>query len=249
MVDGEREVVQQEFARASATFADRTAGRFDHMQVVEFSRVAPGAIVAEIGAGTGNFLSLFDGVAARQIAIDLTPDMLGQAVTRHPHLEAVVADGARVPLRSRSIDLVTSAQALHHIHAPIPVIREMRRVVAPGGRILIVDQVAPERVEESQMMNHLDHLRDPSHAACRPPSAFRIMVAAAGLEIEDQAIHESQERLSTWMSPAEFPADRIEAVERFVAEHGSETGMDFQRDGDDWVYTRRRIMVLAARSD
>lgn len=152
-----------------------------------------------------------------------------------------------MPLRPGSVDLVTSAQTLHHIHAPIPVIREMRRVVAPRGRVLIVDQIAPERVEESQMMNHLDHLRDPSHAACRPPSAFRIMVTAAGLEIEDEAIHESQERLSRWMSPAEFPADRVEAVERFVAEHGHETGMGFERDGDDWVYTRHRIMLLAGR--
>lgn len=248
-MNGEREVVQQEFARASATFADRTAGRFDHMQVAEFSRVAPGATVAEIGAGTGNFLSLFDRIAARQIAIDLTPDMLARAISRHPHLEAVVADGARLPLRSRSVDLVTSAQTLHHIHAPISVIREMRRVLAPGGRVLIVDQVAPERVEESQMMNHLDHLRDPSHAACRPPSAFRILVAAAGLEIEDEAIHESQDTLSSWMSPEEFPAERVEAVWRFVAEHGHETGMAFERDGDDWVYTRRRIMILAARPD
>jgi len=242
-------LIRREFERAAATFGERTAGRFDHMRVVEFSRVGPGASVVEVGAGTGNFLALFDDVASRLIAIDLTPAMLARAVAGHPRLEAVLADGARLPLRSGSIDLVTSAQTFHHIHAPIPVIREMRRVAAPGGRVLIVDQIAPERVEESQMMNHLDHLRDPSHAACRPPSAFRIMVTAAGLEIEDEAIHESQERLSSWMSPAEFPADRIEAVERFVTEHGRETGMDFERDGDDWVYTRRRIMVLAVRSD
>lgn len=247
-MEREREVVQQEFARASATFAERTAGRFDHMKVVEFSRVPNGATVTEIGAGTGNFLSLFDGIAAKQIAVDLTPAMLAQAAQRHPHLDVVVADGANLPLRSRSVDLVASAQTLHHIHAPIPVIREMRRVVAPGGRVLIVDQVAPERVEESQMMNHLDHLRDPSHAACRPPSAFRIMITAAGLDIADEVIHESQDRLSNWMSPDEFPPERVEAVERFVTEHGPDTGMGWERDGDDWVYSRRRIMILATRS-
>lgn len=192
----ERRVVQEEFERAAATFAERTAGRFDQMGVVDFSRVQPGAIVAEVGAGTGNFLALFDGVAGRQIAVDLTPAMLEQAVARYPAMELVVADGAALPLRSRSIDLVTSAQALHHIFEPIPVLREMRRVVAPGGRVLIVDQVATERVEEAQMMNKLDHLRDPSHAACRPPSAFRIMVRAAGLEIEDEATHDSQDRVS-----------------------------------------------------
>ena len=243
----EHRVIRSEFERAAATFAERTAGRFDHMDVVSFSRVRPGAKVGEVGAGTGNFLALFDEVAAMQVAVDLTPAMLTHAMKRNPHMVAVVADGVRLPLRSRSLDLVTSAQALHHIHEPIPVISEMRRVAAPDGRILIVDQIAPERVEESQMMNKLDHLRDPSHAACRPPSAFQIMVTAAGLEIEDRSVHESQDHLSKWMSPDEFPADRVEAVRAFVEKHGPETGMDFERDGDDWVFTRRRIMVLARR--
>jgi ubiquinone/menaquinone biosynthesis C-methylase UbiE len=219
------------------------------MGVVDFSRVRPGATVAEVGAGTGNFLALFDEVAGSQVAVDLTPEMLAQAKSRNPHMQVVIADGARLPLRSRSIDLVASAQALHHIHAPIPVIREMRRVCAPGGRVLIVDQIAPERVEESQAMNLLDHIRDPSHAACRPPSAFRIMLTASGLEIEDEAIHESQDHLSKWTSPVEFPQDRVEAVYDFVATRGHETGMNFERDGDDWVFTRRRMMLLARRPD
>jgi hypothetical protein len=131
---------------------------------------------------------------------------------------------------------------------PVPVLREMRRVAAPEGHVLIVDQVANERVEETQMMNKLDHLRDPSHAGCRPTSAFRIMVAAAGLEIEAESIHESEERLSEWMPLDEFPVDRIKAVEAFVAEHGHSTGMQFEKDADDWVYTRRRIMILARRA-
>jgi ubiquinone/menaquinone biosynthesis C-methylase UbiE len=219
------------------------------MDVVDFSRVQAGASVAEVGAGTGNFLALFDDVADSQIAIDLTPAMLGQARSRHPGMLPIVADGAALPLRSRSIDLVTSAQALHHIFEPIPVLMEMRRIVAPGGRVLVVDQVATERVEETQFMNQVDHLRDPSHAACRPPSAFRIIVAAAGLEVEDEAIHESQDHLSKWMSAEEFPAERVEKVYDFVAKHGPETGTGFEPDGNDWLFTRRRIMVLARRSD
>ena len=217
------------------------------MNVVDFARPPRGSVIMEVGAGTGNFLELFAGVAGRLIAVDVTKAMLDRALQRDPHLEAVLADGAALPFPSRSIDLVASAQTLHHIKSPVPVIKEMRRVVNERGRVLIVDQVATESVEETAMMNRLDHLRDPSHAGCRPPSALRIMVTAAGLEIEAEEIHESTERLSTWMSPDEFPPERVAAVERFVAEHGAETGMRFERDSDDWLYTRRRMMILARR--
>ncbi|MDQ3963972.1 MAG: class I SAM-dependent methyltransferase [Actinomycetota bacterium] len=217
------------------------------MDVLGFSLVPPGATVAEVGAGTGNFLALFERFAGRLIAVDLTPAMLAQAVARHPDMEAVVADGAAIPLRSRSIDLVCSAQALHHIREPVPVLKEMRRVCRDDGRVLIVDQVATERAEEAAAMNELDRLRDPSHAGCRPPSAFRIMMTAAGLEIEDEEIVESEDRLSHWMRHDEFPEDRVRAVRRFVAERGAETGMRWVREEDDWIYTRRRIMLLARR--
>ena len=244
----ERETIQSEFERAARTFAERTAGRFDHMDVVGFSRVAQGASVLEVGAGTGNFLALFNGTAGRQIAVDLTLAMLERARARNPAMEIVQGDGAALPILARSIDLACSAQVLHHIHRPIPVLKEMRRVIGDEGRVLVVDQVSTERVEETLAMNELELLRDPSHAMSRPPSGLRIMVAAAGLDIEAEEIHESVERFSMWMSPAEFPADRIAAVKRFVAERGTETGMAFERDGDDWLYTRRRIQIRARRA-
>lgn len=218
------------------------------MGVPGFSRVQPHETVLEIGAGTGNFLSLFQGHASRLIALDLTHGMLQQARKRHPGQELVVADGLRMPLRNRSIDLVTSAQALHHIFKPVPFLKEMRRVCAQGGRVLIVDQLATESYEQIAFMNEMELLRDPSHAVSRPRSAFRAIVMAAGLEIVDEKLFEDQSRFSKWMWPGEFPTERIEKVRGFVAKFGRETGMDFEPDGDDWVFTRRRIMLLAQRA-
>jgi ubiquinone/menaquinone biosynthesis C-methylase UbiE len=246
--DSERDLIRSEFERSAAHFATRTAHRFDHMDVVAFSGVPPGATVVEVGAGTGNFLALFDDGTRHLVAVDLTPAMLQRAAEQFPAMGLVVADGAALPLESRSAHLVASAQVLHHIRAPVPVITEMRRVVTEEGRVLIVDQVATERAEEAAMMNRLDSLRDPSHAGCRPPSAIRSMVRAAGLEIEAEEIHESEERWSHWMSHDEFPDERIEAVRTFIEEHGHETGMEFERDSNDWVYKRRRIMLLARRA-
>ncbi len=239
--------IQDEFNRAAAGFAERTVGRFDAMDVVEFSRVAEGASVLEVGAGTGNFLSLFRDVAGMSIALDLTPGMLVQAKERHPHLKLVQGDGNRLPFRSRSVDLVTSAQAFHHIWEPIPVLAEMRRVAGADGHVLVVDQHSPESYEKTAFMNQLEVIRDPSHAVSRPPSAFRVMMRSAGLEIVDENLWEGHNRFSQWMWPGEFPEERIAATRDFIDRFGGETGMDFERDGDDYIFTRRRIMLLARR--
>jgi SAM-dependent methyltransferase len=243
-----RHELAREFERVATTFSERTRGRFDDLDVVGFARVRPTDTVTEIGAGAGNFLSLFVGAAARLIAVDVTPAMLVQA-RRHRGLDLVAGDGLRLPLSSRSVEIVASAQTLHHVMQPVPFLREMRRVVADAGRVLVVDQVASERFEEIGVMNELERLRDPSHAASRPASAFRIILQAAGLRIVDERVVASEERLSSWMWPGEYPVERIEAVGAFIARRGAQTGMGFERDGDDWVFERRRIMFLAERAD
>ncbi|MDQ3958067.1 MAG: class I SAM-dependent methyltransferase, partial [Actinomycetota bacterium] len=239
-------VVRAEFDRAATLFKERTRGRFDHMGPVEFSRSGPGETVVEVGAGTGNFLALFRGDARRLVGVDLTPAMLARA-REHGGLHLVAGDGRRLPLRSQCADLVASAQALHHIHDPLSVVKEMRRVARPGGRVLLVDQVATERFEEAATMTELEIARDPSHAVSRPPSAYRIMARAAGLEILDEKVSESEQRLSAWMWPGEFPEERIAAVRDLIEKFGPQTGMGFERDGDDWVFVRRRLMLLAGR--
>ncbi|MGH2789814.1 MAG: class I SAM-dependent methyltransferase [Actinomycetota bacterium] len=242
------EVLRSEFERVSTSFAERTQGRFDDLKVVEFARLTGGETVVEVGAGTGNFLQLFGGVAARLIAVDLTPGMLFEARRRFPEMEQVVADGARLPFGSRAVELVATAQALHHIWEPLPILKEMRRVMREDGRVLIVDQVATERYEEAVVMNQLEIVRDPSHASSRPASALRTLLRVAGLHIVSEHIVEKWERLSNWMWPGEFPEERIERVKRFIDTHGPKTGMDFHRDGDDYVFKRRRIMLLASRA-
>jgi SAM-dependent methyltransferase len=241
----DRSQIAREFARAAAGFTARTQGRFDNLDVVQFARLSGDETLLEVGVGAGEFLSRFEGLAGCLVGADITLEMLLAARSRHPVLELVLADGARLPLADGSIDLAASAQMLHHVRRPVPIVAEMMRVVATSGRVLIVDQVASERYEEAIAMTELETIRDPSHASSRPPSALRMIVRAAGLEIIDERIVSGPQRLSEWMWPGEFPEERIEAVRDFIARHGDATGMEFTREGDDWAFTRRRMMVLA----
>ena len=247
-LESNRPLVRDEFGRVARDFAERTRGRFDDLDVVRFSRASPGATILEIGAGTGNFLSLFAPLRGVLVGADLTPEMLVEARRRHPELHLVLADGLALPIPSRSVDLATSAQMLHHVTEPLPVLMELRRIVRDSGKVLIVDQAAPEHFEEAVAMTELETVRDPSHAASRPPSAFRVLLQAAGLRVVDERIVSARQRFSNWMRAGEFALERIEAVLDFIARRGHETGMDFAREGDEYVFTRRRIMLLAERA-
>lgn len=238
-------VVREEFERAAAVFAKRTEGRFDHLDVPGFSRVRAGDRVLEVGAGTGNFLSLFTSVAAQLVAVDLTPGMLRVARERNPAMSLLTSDGARLALASDSFDLVTSAHAVHHIPDPVPVFREMGRVTAPGGRVLVVDLTAPEDPAEAARADEVMTIRDPSHATSRTPDTLAGMLADAGLRIVDHRIVERTKHVSDWMWPGEFPEERIALVRGYVEEHWREIGMSMQPDGDDFTYVDRRMMFLA----
>jgi ubiquinone/menaquinone biosynthesis C-methylase UbiE len=240
-------VVREEFERAASGFARRTVGRFDHLDVVAFSRAPQGSSVIEVGAGTGNFLSLFAPIAARLVATDLTPGMLRVARELHALAQLVCGDGARLPFADASFDLVTSAHAMHHIPEPVAVLREMARIVAPRGHVLVVDLTAADDRDAAARADEVMTIRDPSHARSLTTGEMRAALEESGMTVVDHRIVDRRGLVSNWMWPGEFPEERIAEVRAYVERHWHEIGMDLQPEGDDFTYLDRRQMFLAAR--
>jgi ubiquinone/menaquinone biosynthesis C-methylase UbiE len=238
-------VVREEFERAASGFARRTAGRFDHLDVVAFSCAGEGGSVIEVGAGTGNFLSLFAATAGRLVATDLTPGMLRVARERNPSMGIVCGDGRRLPFPDTTFDLVTSAHAMHHIPEPVAVLREMARIVRPDGHVLVVDLAAPDEPEAAARADEVMTIRDPSHARSLTTGDMRSALEESGLAVVDDRIVDRRGLVSNWMWPGEFPEERIAAVRAFVEKRWREIGMDLQPEGDDFTYLDRRQMWLA----
>jgi ubiquinone/menaquinone biosynthesis C-methylase UbiE/DNA-binding transcriptional ArsR family regulator len=105
----------------------------------------------DIGTGTGRMLELFSGLAGRAVGIDQSAAMLAIArsnLEKHAIRNAQVKQGDvyALPVERDSYDLVVLHQVLHFLDDPARAVREMRRVLAPGGRLLIVD-FAPHEQE------------------------------------------------------------------------------------------------------
>ncbi|MEU6990190.1 methyltransferase domain-containing protein [Streptomyces sp. NPDC046465] len=102
----------------------------------------PGASVLDAGCGTGRALpALRDAVGPSGVVLgaDLTPAMLEAATHagRHRDGQLVRADVTRLPLRTQALDAVFGAGLVAHLPDPAKNLRELRRVVRPGGLLAL----------------------------------------------------------------------------------------------------------------
>ncbi|MFE7040526.1 class I SAM-dependent methyltransferase [Streptomyces atratus] len=99
-------------------------------------RPLKGALVADVGAGTGLATALLHARGARVIAVEPGLGMASQFRLGLPHVPLVLGDGNNLPLASESIDILTYAQAWHWTdqRKSVP---EALRVLSPGGALAL----------------------------------------------------------------------------------------------------------------
>jgi ubiquinone/menaquinone biosynthesis C-methylase UbiE len=106
----------------------------DDLEVELVERYARGKTVLEVGCGTGLILHRTARFARRAIGIDLSGGMLMKAQQRG--LRVAQASATALPLATASVDVAYSFKVLAHIPDIEGALREMARVVRPGGWVL-----------------------------------------------------------------------------------------------------------------
>jgi ubiquinone/menaquinone biosynthesis C-methylase UbiE/DNA-binding transcriptional ArsR family regulator len=119
-------------------------------------RLMPPMVIADLGAGEGAFALLLAQRAIKVIAVDTSAKMIEvgrEQALRHgvKNVEYRLGDMEELPIEDGAVDLVFFSQSLHHALHPERAIEEARRVLAPGGRIVILD-LAKHRFEEAREM-------------------------------------------------------------------------------------------------
>ena len=119
-------------------------------------RLMPPVTIADLGAGEGSFALLLSQKAVRVIAVDSSARMIEvgrEQAARHgvKNVEYRLGDMEEVPIASGEVDLVFFSQSLHHALHPERALAEAARILAPGGRIVVLD-LLKHRFEEAREM-------------------------------------------------------------------------------------------------
>jgi ArsR family transcriptional regulator len=119
-------------------------------------RLMPPLTIADLGAGEGSFALLLSQRAARVIAVDSSARMIEvgrEQAARHgvKNVEYRHGDMEEVPIGAGEVDLVFFSQSLHHALHPERALAEAERILAPGGRVVVLD-LLKHRFEEAREM-------------------------------------------------------------------------------------------------
>ena len=199
---------------------DRIAPRYDALNRVmsvgmdqrwrrhalEKIAVGKGDLVVDLACGTGDFCELVEQRGAEVIGVDFALQMLRQGHQRGLDFRAVQADGEWLPFRSASVDVVTCGFALRNFVSLKAVLREIARILKPGGRTALIDvdrpTFGPIRFAHSLYFDHLVPLvggivsdrkayryLPQSTAYLPPPDELRAMLSSVGfLEVRRESL-------------------------------------------------------------
>src|ERR1700689_4433437 len=147
---------QQGFSSSAATYS---RSRPDYPpQLLSWLRqtldLAPGKKALDLGAGTGKFTRLLLQTGAEIVAAEPIEAMRAQWLQNIPGVPALAASAQSLPLADASLDVVLCAQAFHWFASP-EALREIGRVLKPGGKLGLVWNVRDESVDWVAELTHI----------------------------------------------------------------------------------------------
>lgn len=113
-------------------------------RLVEISLLKKSMTVLDLGAGDGYLSRAIAKLVKKVIAVDISKEMLKELKKKAreeniKNIEAVESDGQEMPVENSAIDVACASMYLHHIEEPEIAVREMCRVLKPGGRVFLAD--------------------------------------------------------------------------------------------------------------
>src|SRR3954447_20716621 len=146
-----RQTTVEQFTRQAAGFSSAPAMNDAGAMalLLDAARLGPDDAVLDVACGPGIVTAAVAARARMVVGIDLTPEMLELARRRCSeqgldNTRFDLGDVRALPYEDGAFSRVVCRYALHHVTDPAAVVREMARVCAPGGRVVVADMIVAD---------------------------------------------------------------------------------------------------------
>lgn len=172
----------------------------------------------DAGTGTGHTALAFAPRVREVVAVDLTEPMLeqGRRLAAEQGVGNIVferGDVEQLRYLDASFEIVTSRYSAHHFPHPLAALRELSRVLKPGGELLLVDTVSPDDPTTDTFLNAIELLRDRSHVRDHSVAEWQAMFALAGLSSDDLGRSPLRLEFTAWVTRMATPQPAVDQIQ------------------------------------
>lgn len=152
-------------------------------KLLALARPMPTDICLDVGTGSGHTAAALAHFAKKVYGLDPAEGMLQAARESYGGLETlefVSGTGEATGFPTATFDIVTARHTLHHHPEVKATLAEVARVLKPGGRFVLVDEITPS-AEVDAWYHALEATRDPTHVRAYTLAEWRAFIREAGL--------------------------------------------------------------------
>ncbi len=258
MTDSHERRVQTQSGPSAADYV-RSPGHAsgdDLETLLAWGRARGASRVLDVATGGGHTALAFASIAQQVVAFDLTEPMLraargfirGRAAA---NVSFVAGDVEAVPFRAASFDTVTCRTAAHHFADPAAAVRQIARVLAPGGTLLLQDILGHDDPDAVAFILEVERRCDPSHVRSYRAVEWKAFLRGAGLTVMDETRVAKVRPWEEWTGRMRMTADDKRDLERFIrrAPGTLHEAFAFRFSGDAVESFTDRMILLRADRD
>lgn len=247
-------VVQRQFGEQAGAYLSSAV----HAQGEEFAALRScvagmdAARVLDLGCGAGHVSFQVAEVAAEVVAFDLSSQMLevvaNTAAERGlSNIRTEQGAAEKLPFEDGSFDAVFSRFSAHHWQDVGLALRDVRRVLKPGGVAAFIDVTAPELPLLDSFLQSVEMLRDTSHVRDYSVGEWTRLTGEAGLTFTSASRQRLRLEFRSWVERMRTPQVMQQAIRQLQSDVGDEVRSYFEIAADG-SFTTDMLVLWVERS-
>lgn len=223
----------------------------DLVAVAEMFANAADATVLDLGCGAGHLSFTIAPHVKSVVACDLSSEMLAvvdaEAQRRGMNnITTTWAHAQQLPFADAGFDWVCTRYSAHHWMEVTQAIKEIHRVLKPGGTLIVIDTFSPAIPLLDTHMQAIELLRDGSHVRNYSFAEWSAMLEAQAFQIEASKSWKISIEFKSWVERMQTPSQHIDALKSLMKKAPQEVQTYFQI-AEDGSFKMDSLLIKAKR--